>query len=138
MGRPRPSRCRNCWSCSGETVPLSPSPPPRIVKAGSPGTIQNRANTMTVANSSVGIKSSTRRMAYLPIQRSRLRLVAREWGVGVPPEMFEVLNDLFRTGDMEVLESVVHHASGISPGERHHVALPLLQNFHRLFEYADT
>ena len=83
MGRSRPSLCRNCWSCSGETVPLSPSPPPRIVKAGSPGTIQNRANTMIVANSSVGRKSSARRMAYLPIQRSHLRLVAREWGVGV-------------------------------------------------------
>src|SRR5215831_15307778 len=124
MGRSRPSLCRNCWSCSGEIVPLSPSPPPRIVKAGSPGTIQNRANTMTVANSSVGIKSSARRMAYWPIQRSRLRLVARRWGVGVPPEMFKVFDDLLGTGDMEVLQPVVHHATGIAPGERHHVALP--------------
>src|SRR5215510_4019809 len=134
MGLSRPSLCRNCWSCSGETVPLSPSPPPRIVKAGSPGTIQNRVNTMTVANSSVGIKSSTRRMAYLPMQRSRLRLVVREWGVGVPPDMFKVLDDLLGAGNMEVLQPVVHHAAGISPGEWHHMALPLLQNFHCLFE----
>src|SRR5713101_7640681 len=134
MGLLRPSLCRKCWSCSGDTVPLSPSPPPRIVKAGSPGTIQNRANTMTVANSSVGIKSSTRRMAYFPIPLSRVRLVARERGVGVPPDMFELLDNLLGAGDKEVLEPVVHHASGISPGERHHVALPLLQNFYRLFE----
>src|SRR5262249_6202225 len=133
-GRSRPSICRNCWSCSSETVPLSPSPPPRIVKAGSPGTIQNRANTMIVANSSVGIKSSARRIAYWPIQCSRLRLVAREWGVGVPPEMFEVLDDLLRAGDMEVLKPIVHHASGMAPGERHYLALPLLQNFYCLLE----
>src|SRR5215510_10105644 len=126
MGRSRPSRCRNCWSCSSETVPLSPSPPPRIVRAGSPGTIQNRANTMTVANSSVGIKSSTRRLAYCPIPLSRVRLLVGEWGVGVPPDMFELLDDLLGARDMEVLQPVVHHASGIAPGERHHVALSLL------------
>src|SRR5262249_28778294 len=104
IGRSRPSRCRNCWSCSGETVPLSPSPPPRIDKAGSPGKIQNRANTMTVANSRVGKKSSARRTAYWPIRPSRLWLVVREWDVGVPPEMFELLDDLLGAGDMEVLE----------------------------------
>src|SRR5262245_32185566 len=61
-------------------------------------------------------------------------LVTRERGVGVPPEVFKVFHNLLGTGDMEVLESVVHHASGIAPGERHHVALSLLQNFYRLLE----
>src|SRR5919108_5177044 len=103
MGRSRPRRCRNCWSCSGETVPVSPSPPPRIVKAGSPGTIQNRANTMTVAKSSVGINSSIRRMAYCPIQLSHVQLLVGEWGVGVPPDMLKLFHDLLGTGDMEVL-----------------------------------
>src|SRR5918911_1627949 len=110
MGRSRPSVCRKRWSCSGETVPLSPSPPPRIVMAGSPGTIQNRANTMTVVKSSVGIKSSTRRMAYCPIQRSHVQLLVGELGVGVPPDMLKLFHDLFGTGDTEVLQAVVHHA----------------------------
>ena len=78
IGRSRPSACRNCWSCSWETDPLSPSPPARIVKAGSPGTIQKSVNTRTVATSSVGIKSSTLRMAYSPIPLSRRGLSAAD------------------------------------------------------------
>ncbi len=73
IGRSRPSACRNCCSCSWETDPLSPSPPARIVRAGSPGTIQKSVNTRTVATSSVGIKSSTLRMAYSPIPLSRMQ-----------------------------------------------------------------
>jgi hypothetical protein len=48
--------------------------------------------------------------------------------------MFKVLHNLLRTGDMEVLQSIVHQAPGISPAEGYYVALPLPQNLHRLFE----
>src|SRR5215471_1769826 len=117
MGRSRPSVCRNCWSCAGETAPLSPSPPARMVKAGSPGTIQKSVNTSTVATSSVGIKRSTLRMAYSPIHLSQMQdylytswswlplplgegkegycaLLLWEWGVGVPPDMLKVFHNL--------------------------------------------
>src|SRR4029450_11416731 len=116
-GRSRPSFCRSCWSCAGEAAPLSPSPPARIVRAGSPGTIQKSANTRIVATRSVGRKSSTRRSAYLPLAA---RSVLRHRSVGVPPHVLELLHDLLGAGHVKVLDPVVHHAARRPPAQRHH------------------
>jgi len=64
MGRSSPNSWRRASSSSLPTRPPSPSSPVRIIMAASPGIIQNRAKTMMVASTIVGIKRKILRVAY--------------------------------------------------------------------------
>ena len=67
MGRFSPIFSRSLSMSAVVTFPVPSSSPVRSIMAASPGTIQNKANTMIVAKNSVGMKRRSLLLAYCHI-----------------------------------------------------------------------